>query len=883
MDLGYRNKSSVPRKTPSKKPPPTKPKPKFPFTELNNNNANGNYQNSSNGKDPVEVYCRLRPLKNQNDLICIRRINDNTLRLIACGNNKLESSYTFKYVFDTETSQKVIFDKVALPLIKDLLNGKNGLLFTYGITSSGKTFTVTGNSQDCGILPRTLDVIFNSISESLSKFKLVFKPDGQNAFEVRSAPDAILEWQKEKLVSRTPSAASGTPRVRRREADDMKEWEQREKIADSVEFETKDNMFAVFVSYVEIYNNYIYDLLDEDTPSDQFRSKQPQSKVLREDRKRRVYVNGVNEVEVRNADEAFDLFVKGIRRRRMAHTALNTESSRSHSVFNIRVVQAPVDCDGEAIRDEKLVNISQLSLVDLAGSERTQRTQNTGERLREAGNINNSLMALRQCIELLRENQKNGLNKIVPYRDNKLTHLFKSYFEGEGKIKMIICVNPGSADFDETLHVMKFAETTQEVLVNRPPDIPMYLRYPYQSVKFYSTPRLLLDTIGPPLPPIEALDYKDDKQWISLIEILEQRKRNKQRHFAHLQQEFQLFRDCLNASENDNMLTVQRMEQLKNDIEVRENQIKHLENKCSQLEGGHDEYVRKVHALRRELENIENQLEEKKRSLAIVTMEQERAEQRMRERLELEKDRMKRVFEKLLAEKQAALEREQCLTHEKIHLVRQILTAENTDWGVYRDYWESLWPNAAMPPNFGSQGPRGPGPSRMSRPSTATMTPDSGSTPSSAKRPKLGSDQLSVFKSTPVNSSPRPDAHREVQSENRTRSPNRGVPVINPRHRRSLSAGNDKWIDHRPQGTFDMGTVLKPKIKNKVSVPNLKDIDAGDLRRVGKYSLTTHFAYDQGDVETRVYKGDVIPSATGGAQVIFNDVEMMTQGSPPKN
>lgn len=325
------------------------------------------------------------------------------------------------------------------------------MLFTYGITSSGKTFTVTGKSRDCGILPRTLDVLFNSIKDNMVRFNFIFKPDGQNGFEIRSTPDAVLEWQREKAVTRTPSSVSGTPKPRRREADDLKEWEQREKVQDAVDINMKGNAFSVFVSYVEIYNNYIYDLLEDDSSIDQLKTKQPISKVLREDKRRTVFVNNVKEVEVRSADEAFDLFVKGIKRRKMAHTALNTESSRSHSVFNIRVVQAPTDSDFEVIQDDKLLHVSQLSLVDLAGSERTHRTQNTGERLREAGNINNSLMALRNCIDLLRENQKYNFNKIVPYRDNKLTHLFKSYFEGEGKIKMIICVNPGSEDFDETL------------------------------------------------------------------------------------------------------------------------------------------------------------------------------------------------------------------------------------------------------------------------------------------------------------------------------------------------------------------------------------------------------------------------------------------------
>lgn len=84
--------------------------------------------------------------------------------------------------------------------------------------------------------------------------------------------------------------------------------------------------------------------------------------------------------------------------------------------------------------DNNKVSVSTLSLVDLAGSERTSRTQADGIQLKEAGNINSSLMVLRTCMETLRDNQAGGPTKIVPFRDSKLTHLFKNFFEGEGKV-----------------------------------------------------------------------------------------------------------------------------------------------------------------------------------------------------------------------------------------------------------------------------------------------------------------------------------------------------------------------------------------------------------------------------------------------------------------
>jgi kinesin family member 23 len=165
-----------------------------------------------------------------------------------------------------------------------------------------------------------------------------------------------------------------------------------------------------------------------------------------------MFVHGVTELEVKNVDEAIEAFQIGQKRKRMGHTILNAESSRSHSVFTIRLVQAPTDSQGETVVQNKAtITVSQLSLVDLAGSERTNRTKNTGSRLREAGNINNSLMTLRTCLEVLRENQMTGASKKVPYRESKVTHLFKNYFDGEGLVRMVVCVNPRAEDYDENI------------------------------------------------------------------------------------------------------------------------------------------------------------------------------------------------------------------------------------------------------------------------------------------------------------------------------------------------------------------------------------------------------------------------------------------------
>ena len=179
------------------------------------------------------------------------------------------------------------------------------------------------------------------------------------------------------------------------------------------------NVYSVFLSCVEIYNNYIYDLMDDCSSANNAApmSDMRDSKMLKEDSRGNMYIKDMNEIEVKSLEEALEAINRAQKRRVVASTDLNAESSRSHSIFTVRVVQASrvqvenISGSGGASRSIPMC-VSQLSLVDLAGSERTKRTKNTGSRLREAGSINSSLMQLRNCMEVLRENCVNGTRKV---------------------------------------------------------------------------------------------------------------------------------------------------------------------------------------------------------------------------------------------------------------------------------------------------------------------------------------------------------------------------------------------------------------------------------------------------------------------------------------
>ena len=132
-------------------------------------------------KEPIKVYLRIRPLtpeerKNNEDQKCVIKRDDTLVELRAPpssftfkssnhGASDVTSQFPFSHIFPEETTQKAFFDSTMLPIVEDVLNGHNGLVFTYGVTNSGKTYTVQGTPKDGGILPRSLDVIFNSISD----------------------------------------------------------------------------------------------------------------------------------------------------------------------------------------------------------------------------------------------------------------------------------------------------------------------------------------------------------------------------------------------------------------------------------------------------------------------------------------------------------------------------------------------------------------------------------------------------------------------------------------------------------------------------------------------------------------------------------------------
>ncbi|KAG7218013.1 hypothetical protein INR49_020708 [Caranx melampygus] len=307
----------------------------------------------------LQVFLRVRPFtaaesSSGESQECVTIEGPDTVVLKAprsCQSNRQSEKslpqtaqrFSFTQVFGPEAGQRKVFEGSLRGSVRDVLEGGNCLVFTYGVTNAGKTFTFLGPDHDSGLLPRSLSLIFNSIEGRLY--------------------GRYLRW-----------------------------------------------------------------------------------------------------VQVNSSDEAYRVMKIGKKNQSFSSTKLNQLSSRSHSIFSIRILRV------DDVGVPRVLGISELALCDLAGSERCSRTHNTGERLKEAGNINSSLLALGKCISAMRLNQHAKFQHHVPFRESKLTHFLQFFFCGAGRVSMVVNINQSASCFDETLNVLKFSALAQKVvLVNTRP------------------------------------------------------------------------------------------------------------------------------------------------------------------------------------------------------------------------------------------------------------------------------------------------------------------------------------------------------------------------------------------------------------------------------
>uniref|UniRef100_A0A670YSK4 Kinesin-like protein n=1 Tax=Pseudonaja textilis TaxID=8673 RepID=A0A670YSK4_PSETE len=220
-----------------------------------------------------------------------------------------------------------------------------------------------------------------------------------------------------------------------------------------IEVKKEEKFCEVFISYQEVYNEQIYDLLEPKGPL-----------AIREDPEKGVLVQGLSVHKPKSAVQVLEMLKQGNLNRTQHPTDINATSSRSHAIFQICVKQQNLVV---GMHQDQLM--AKMSLVDLAGSERASAANTNGERLREGANINRSLLALINVINVLADAKSKKTH--IPYRDSKLTRLLKDSIGGNCWTIMIAAISPSVLSYEDTYNTLKYANRAKEIKLSIKPNV----------------------------------------------------------------------------------------------------------------------------------------------------------------------------------------------------------------------------------------------------------------------------------------------------------------------------------------------------------------------------------------------------------------------------
>uniref|UniRef100_A0A4W4DRF2 Kinesin-like protein n=1 Tax=Electrophorus electricus TaxID=8005 RepID=A0A4W4DRF2_ELEEL len=436
--------------------------------------------------EKLQVFLRIRPLtavetERGEDQGCVCVQTDDTLLLKAPKDSHSMKSaergivpslhrFSFTKIFGPEAPQQEVYDQTMRGMVRDVLRGENRLLYTYGVTNSGKTYTIQGTVSEAGLLPRVLVSVFHKLTGRLYPAMDLKPVLSQEIRRLEAGEVRAEEIRREALLTEVEavkprggvtadwdSGIAGLSTATYLEDSDTVCLE-----ADGLSLSSGGDLepglqYSIWVSFYEIYNEFLYDLLE--TPPFLHNRKRATLR-LSDDKYGNPYVKDLTWIQVRSAEEAWKVLRVGRRNQSFASTHLNHNSSRSHCIFTLRVLHIQPQTD--------LVlgtRISELSVCDLAGSERCKEQQ-SGERMKEATNINTSLLTLGRCVSALRHNQNNRSRppQVVPFRDSKLTRVLQAYFCGHGHSCMMVNINPCASTYDETLQALKFSAIATQLV-----------------------------------------------------------------------------------------------------------------------------------------------------------------------------------------------------------------------------------------------------------------------------------------------------------------------------------------------------------------------------------------------------------------------------------
>ncbi|XP_076628115.1 kinesin-like protein Klp61F isoform X2 [Colletes latitarsis] len=341
----------------------------------------------------IQVFVRIRPISNlertNKSTTIIEIPSDKEIIIHERPKEKYSKKFKFDNVFGPSSKQVDVYRAVVSPLLEQVLAGYNCTVFAYGQTGTGKTFTMEG---------------------------------------INTNP--TLHWKSDSTAGMIPRSLSH--------------------IFDELQL-LQAPEHTIRVSFLELYNEELFDLLSANDDGSKIRLYEDTSK------KGAVIIHGLEEVTINSKSEIHKFLEMGLLRRQTAATLMNANSSRSHTVFSITVHMKENTIDGEEV-----LKTGKLNLVDLAGSENIGRSGSIDKRAREAGCVNQSLLTLGRVITALVEGAPH-----IPYRESKLTRLLQESLGGRTKTSIIATVSPASINLEETLSTLDYAHRAKNI-TNRP-------------------------------------------------------------------------------------------------------------------------------------------------------------------------------------------------------------------------------------------------------------------------------------------------------------------------------------------------------------------------------------------------------------------------------
>lgn len=390
----------------------------------------------------ASVFLRLKPSDNPSTSYSVEK---NVLKVRpvenTATNNKdmKEKHFKFTEIFNNETTQADIYNQSVYSSIQ---NDESLTILTYGTSGSGKTFTMFGVEKDPGIVQRAIaqiftvddDIICNIPAAKIIKGNLSIVSDNN----LRSEMSLTAEFVRK----------------------DRRNQRMIQQIQNEHNFVAANNSWhylLVWISFSEIYNENVHDLLKIGG----MQSTRKKLKIISNDGN--TYIQDLTSVHVASASDAYDVINAGLTQMNYASTNINNNSNRSHCILIVNVIRFSFPNQSST---------ATYKFCDLAGSERLNKSGDVGNRLREARQINKSLMLLHRCFDLMFRNQQSKSKQVVPFRETKLTMFLQKSLLGHEKINTIVTMAPKVRFIGENLQVLDFASIAQQIIHKQPnPDL----------------------------------------------------------------------------------------------------------------------------------------------------------------------------------------------------------------------------------------------------------------------------------------------------------------------------------------------------------------------------------------------------------------------------